>query len=174
MHVVTSVLRGLVASAVVLAATAFVIGFFPGIEVYRDDHFVETRAVVEHWNYFLGALVILLGPGAVVWMRPRMAYALLWSMWSIGLAMVLFVATFELGDLSTRTVALWPAGVFGVLVFALLFLLIAVVPVACGVLWWITRERAASPTGDKPLRVALPVARVVTSGPARGPSAAAR
>jgi hypothetical protein len=155
MHVVTSVLRGLVASAVVLAATAFIIGFFPGIEVYHDDAFIKTRAVVEQWNWFLGALVILLAPGVAVWMRPRMSYALLWSMWSIAVAMIMFVATFDLNDFAVRNVPLWPAEVFGVLMFALLFLLIAVVPVACGVLWWITRE--------KPLRVELPIARVVTA-----------
>jgi hypothetical protein len=155
MHVVTSVLRGLVASAVAIAATAFTIGFFPGIEVYHADVFIKTRAVVEQWNWFLGALVLLLAPGVVVWMRPRISYALLWSMWSIAVAMIMFVASFDLGDLAVRTVALWPAEVFGVLMFALLFLLIAVVPVACGVVWWVTRE--------KPMRVELPIARVVTA-----------
>jgi hypothetical protein len=153
--VVVNVLRGLVSAAAVLAVSAFIIGFFPGVEVYHDDVFIETRAVVEQWNWFLGALVILLAPGALLWMRPRMSYALLWSMWSIAVAMIMFVASFDLGDFAVRTVALWPAGVFGVLMFALLFLLIAVVPVTCGVLWWITRER--------PLRVELPVARVIRS-----------
>ena len=151
-----TVLRVLVAIIVTLAAMAFVFGFFPGIEVYRRESFVETRAVIEHWNWFLGILVLLLVPGAVVWTRPRIAYALLWSMWTIGLSMVVFLATFDLGEpgaWTTRTVALWPHAVFGLLMFAVLFLIIAVVPIACAVLWWITRER--------PVTITLPTARVI-------------
>jgi hypothetical protein len=146
-----TMLRVLVLIAVVLAATAFVFGFFPGVEVYRGNEYVETRAVVEQPNWFLGILVLLLAPAAGIWRAPRIAYALLWPLWAIALSVIVFAATFKLEFI--RTVSLWPDAVFGFLMFALLFLVIAVVPIACGVCWWITR--------DKPARVVLPVARLV-------------
>jgi hypothetical protein len=149
-----TMLRILVAIAATLAATSFVFGFFPGVEVYRRETFIETRAVVEHWNWFLGILVMLLAPGAIVWRHPRIGYALLWSIWTIAMTVLVFVATFELGEWGVRTVALWPHAVFGFLMFSLLFLLIAIVPIACGVYWWVTR-------GSNERPVTLPVARLV-------------
>ena len=148
-----TMLRFLVALVTTLSATAFVFGFFPGIEVYQQDAFVETRAVIVQWNWFLGVLVLLLAPGAVVWWHPRIGYALLWSLWTIALTTVVFVGTFDLGDWGLRTVALWPHAVFGFVMFAVLFLVIAIIPVACGAFWWITRER--------PVRPQLPIARVL-------------
>ena len=146
-------LRSLIAIAATIATTAFVFGFFPGVEVYRKDLFLGTRPVVEHWNWLLGILVIYLAPGALIWRRPRISLALLWSMWTIAVTVVLFVATFDLGDWSVQIVQLWPSAVFGYLMSALLLLLIAVVPVACGVFWWVHRERPTPP--------ALPTARLV-------------
>lgn len=150
-----TLLRALIAISATIAAMAFVFCFFPGMEVYRHEVFIETRPVVEHWNWLLGILVIYLAPGAIVWQKPRIAYALLWSMWTIAVTVLVFVATFDLGDWSVHTIVLWPQAVFGYLMFALVFLLIAVVPIACGVYWWATRERAPGPT--------LPVARLVKS-----------
>jgi hypothetical protein len=149
-----TLLRILVAIAVTLGATAFMFGFFPGVEVYRRDVFIETRAVIENWNWFLGLLVILLAPGLLVWRTPLISYALLWSIWTIVVAVLAFIASFDLGDWGIRTVALWPHAVFGVLMFSLLLLLIAVVPVACGVFAWVTRDRVIP-------QPELPVARVI-------------
>ena len=147
-------LRGGVALTLALAAAAFVLGFFPGIEIYRGTDFVETRQVVERWNWCLGILLLLVAPGIVVWARPRIAYALLWSLWTIASSVIVFLATFDLGDWSVRTVELWPMHVFGLVIFALLFTIIAVIPIGCAVYWWVTRER--------PFRPVLPVARVIT------------
>ncbi|MBA3501263.1 MAG: hypothetical protein M4D80_25090 [Myxococcota bacterium] len=156
-----TMLRVLVAIAATIAATGFVFSFFPGLEVYRitsgrsETLYVDTLPVVEHWNWLLGVLVILLAPGAVIWRKPRISYALLWSLWAIAVATLVFVATFQLGDWGVRTVALWPHAVFGFLMSGLLFLVIAIVPIACGAYWWMTRER--------PVRPMLPVARLVKS-----------
>ena len=148
-----TMLRIMVAIAATIAATAFTFSFFPGMEVYRDATFIETRPVVEHWNWLLGILVVYLAPGAIVWRAPRISYALLWSVWTIAVTVLVFVATFDLGDWSTYTIVLWPQVMFGYLMFALVFLLIAVMPIACGVYWWVTREA--------PTRPQLPVARVL-------------
>ena len=155
MNAQRTMLRIIVAIAATIAAIAFVFSFFPGMEVYRNETFVETRPVVEHWNWLLGILVIYLAPGAVVWRAPRIAFALLWSLWTIAVTVLVFVATFDLGDWSTYTVVLWPQVMFGYVMFALVFLLIAAMPVACAVCWWVTRERPAQPQ--------LPVARLVKS-----------
>jgi hypothetical protein len=146
-------LRTLIAIAATVATMAFVFSFFPGVEVYRNGEFLGTRPVVEHANWLLGLLVIYLAPGALLWKQPRLPYALLWSIWTVIVTGVAFVATFDLGDWSLRTVQLWPAAVFGYLMSALLVLLIIVVPIACAVFWWFTRERPA-PTS-------LPTARLV-------------
>lgn len=148
-----TMLRIIVAIAATIAAIAFVFSFFPGMEVYRNETFIETRPVVEHWNWLFGILVIYLAPGAVVWRAPRIPFALLWSLWTIAVTVLVFVATFDLGDWSTYTVVLWPQVMFGYVIFALVFLLIAAMPVACAVCWWVTRERPAE----------LPVARLVKS-----------
>jgi hypothetical protein len=152
-------LRAMVAIATTIAATAFVFSFFPGLEIYRldayGDLFVETLPVVEHWNWLLGIFVVLLAPGAVIWRRPRIAYALLWSLWSMAIATLVFVATFDIGNWGVRTVALWPHAVFGFLLSALLFLVIAIIPIACGAYWWTMRDRTPRPK--------LPVARLVKS-----------
>ena len=150
-----TMLRVLVALATSIAAAAFAASFFPGIEVFRHGVYVETLPVVQHWNWLLGILLIVLAPGAYLWKKPQISYALLWSVWAITVSSVVFVATFELGDWSVRTVALWPHAVFGFLMFSLMFLIIAVVPIACGVYWWATRDRAVRPT--------LPIARLVKS-----------
>jgi hypothetical protein len=147
-------LRILVALAFILAAFAFVLGFLPGAHVYRYDVFVETVDVVESWNWFLGYLVLLLAPGVVVWRRPRIAFALAWSLWTVGVTVLLLVATFDFGDWSVRHVVLPAQQVFGYTMAALLGHLILVVPVACAIAWWFTRERPEPP-------VTLPMARVV-------------
>ena len=146
-------LRIHVAIAASIAATGFVFAFFPGFEVYRHGVLVDTRPVIEQWNWLLGILVILLAPGAIVWRSPRTGYALLWSLWTIAIATLVFVGTFDLGDPRVRTVALWPHAVFGYLMVALLLHLIVVIPIASGAFWWITR--------DRPVRPTLPVARVL-------------
>jgi hypothetical protein len=153
MNPLRMMLRVLVAVAATTAAIAFVFSFFPGIELYRHDVYIDTLPVVEHWNWLLGILVILLAPGALLWQKPRISYALLWSLWTIAVSTLVFVATFDLGDWGVRTVALWPHAVFGFLMFSLLFLLIAIIPIACAVYWWATREPGAP----------LPVARLVKS-----------
>jgi|MudIll2142460700_1097286.scaffolds.fasta_scaffold25913_2 hypothetical protein len=150
-----TMLRILVVVALCLGTAGFVLGFFPGYEVYRRDVFIETRDVVEHWNMFLGMLVLYLAPGAIIWRKPSIGYALVWSLWTMAVTMVVFVATFDLGDWSVRTVHLWPYSLFTFLMLALVFLLIAVIPIACGVFWWVTRDRVQPP--------ALPTARVVKS-----------
>lgn len=148
-----TMLRILAALAATIAAIAFVFGFFPGVEVYRNDVFIETRPVVDHWNWLLGVLVIYLAPGALVWRKPRIGFALLWSLWTMTITVLVFVATFDLGDWTLQTVVLWPQALFGYLMFALVFVLIAIMPVACAVLWWVTR--------DRPVRPSLPTARVL-------------
>jgi cellulose synthase/poly-beta-1,6-N-acetylglucosamine synthase-like glycosyltransferase len=146
-------LRTLIAIAATLATMAFVFSFFPSVEVYRNEELLGTRAVVEHANWLLGLLVIYLAPAALIWKRPQLPYALLWSIWTVIVTAVAYMATFDLGNWSVHTVQLWPAAVFGYLMSALLVLLIIVVPVACGVFWWIKRARPPRPT--------LPTARLV-------------
>jgi len=146
-------LRCGVALTIALAVAAFILGFFPGVDVYRGNDFIETRQVVERWNWSLGILVLLVAPGIVVWARPRIAYALLWSLWTIASSVIVFLATFDLGDWSVRTVELWPVKLFGLIIFSLLFTIIAVIPIACAVYWWVTRERVR--------RIELPTARVI-------------
>lgn len=146
-------LRTLIAIAATIATMAFVFGFFPGIEVYRGEDLLETRPVVEHANWLLGLLVLYLAPGALLWRSPALPYALVWSIWTVIVTGIAFLAMFDLGDWSVRTRQLWPAAVFGYLMSALLVLLILVMPIACAVYWWATRAR--------PVRPALPAARVV-------------
>lgn len=138
-------LRTLIAIVATVAATAFVVGFFPGAVLYRGDELIGTRAVVEHANWLLGVLALYLVPGAVIWRRPRIAHALLWSMWSVALTVLVVIATFDHSDLAPGMIMLWPSVVFGYLMSSLLFLLIAVMPIACGVSWWLARTRTARP-----------------------------
>ena len=147
-------LRILVAVAVVLGAAAFLLGRLPGLDIYRGETYVETRPIVEQWNWFLGFLVGMLAPGFVVWRRPRLAYALLWSLWVVAFVAVVLVATFDLGNWDVRVVVLPAHAVFVRVMWSLLAHLIAIVPLACGVFWWVTRDRPAAPP--------LPTARVIS------------
>ena len=100
--------------------------------------FVESRRVSENP---LGLLVLLLGllaPGAAVWRRPRLVTALLWSVTVtsvvVGYFAFFFSLNFEGMFSSSRTVELWPAQLFSNLLLSLFVLLVAIVPLTCGVL----------------------------------------
>ncbi len=109
--------------------------------------------MVAHWNWLLGFLFVLLAPGVLIWRKPRIAFALLWSLWAIGAGTVGFLATFDLGNWSGKTVELWPMYAFGIVIFGLLLLLIALLPIACGVFAWVTRNRPEPPVVLAPARV---------------------
>ncbi|MBA3393735.1 MAG: hypothetical protein H0T89_13895 [Deltaproteobacteria bacterium] len=161
-----------------LATAALILGLLPGSETYRDTNdcfghalgglfshgrrspceshwvYVATTPVVAHWNWLLGFLFVLLAPGVLIWRNARIAFALLWSLWAIGAGTIGFLASFDLGDWSVKTVELWPMYAFGIVIFGLLLLLIALLPIACGVFAWVTRNRPEPPP-------ALPRATVV-------------
>lgn len=162
-----------------LATAALILGFLPGTETYRDTNdcfgnalgglfsahhgrrppceshyvYVATTPVVAHWNWLLGFLFMLFAPGILIWRKPRIAFALLWALWAIGAGTVGFLASFDLGDWSVKTVELWPIYAFGVVMFGLLLLLIALLPIACGVFAWVTRNRPEPPVVLAPARV---------------------
>ncbi|MDQ3367647.1 MAG: hypothetical protein M3680_19675 [Myxococcota bacterium] len=144
------------------------LGALPGLEVYADarnclghafagvfshggsSSACEPHYVLDHTERVLAeplawlALIAIVGFGVLVWFRPKLRYALLWSLVTIGLGALALVAMFDL-RLFEHTVALWPSRAFGVLALALFFHLIAVVPIACACFAWLTRTRPEPP-----------------------------
>lgn len=147
------VVRILVVIALVLGALCCLFGFARAFEVYRGDVFVGLRSVADHWNWFFGAIVMLLLPGMLVWRTPRLGSALLWSMWTVFVATLLFLGTYDLAESGLRVVELWPLRAFRFAMFGLLVHLVAIVPFTCAIAWFVTRERTQRPV--------LPIARVV-------------
>jgi hypothetical protein len=141
-------LRGVVIVAVLLAGASFVVGALPGIAIYRGDVHVETLAVIEQPRWFLGILVVVLAPGALLWRDPKISTALVWTLWAMLATALVLVATFADPGAEGRTVPLWPAHVFGTLLIVLVVHLIVILPVACVIAWSVKR----------PDRVVLPIA----------------
>ncbi len=143
------------------------LGALPGLEVYEDTRnclgqafagvfshgggsSCEPNYVLDHTERVLQeplawlALLAMMSFGVVVWLRPKLRFALLWSLVTVGLASLALVAMFDL-RLFTHTVPLWPSRVFAILALALFFLLIAALPVACAAFAWLHRTRPAPP-----------------------------
>jgi hypothetical protein len=160
-------LRTVCVVAGALGVGMLALGALPGFAVYADSANCFGRAfagvfshghaspcessyVLHHTERVIDeplswlALVGILGFGVLVWVRPKLRFALLWSLATVGLGALAVVASFEL-HLFDRVVQLWPSQVFGLLAVALIFLLIAFVPAACAVFLWIYRTRPTPP-----------------------------
>lgn len=169
-------LRVLCGLAAVLGAGMFAVGWLPGTDVYRDGNncfgralagvFVHggsgdcdsryvlshTERVIEHASTWL-ALGLMLVPGILVWIKPRLRFALLWSLLAIPSGALALASSFDL-HLFEQTVTLWPAQVFALLGLSLFTLLLLVIPAACTVFAYVTRTKPPAPPD-------LPVARVI-------------
>ena len=166
-----TMLRMLCLIAAALAVALFGLGWLPGTEVYRDIHgcsmtlegapwpsaactphyeLLGVRDVVASRGWLVALLIAMLAPGAFVWWRPRLRFALLWSLISTGVAVFGLVLSFQPGGWDLRLVELWPMRAFDVLLFALLLLQIALVPIACGAFVVIAHDR----TPPRPERIA--------------------
>lgn len=159
----------------------FAMGALPGLEIYTDvndcvGHALaglaahgggrpcESHYTLQHTERVLDtplqwlAIALLLAPGVLVWLRPKLRFALLWSVLAIPCGYLAVMASFDL-HLFERTVALWPLNVFEPLALGLFVLLLLVIPIACLVFAIYTRRRKpGSPPGG-----VLPSARVVRS-----------
>lgn len=102
------------------------------------------------------AITLLLAPGVLVWLWPKLGLALLWSALAIPCSYLALVAGFDL-HLFARTVTLWPQRVFGALALGLVVLVLLVMPISCLAFAVYTRTRKPPPESG------LPVARVVRS-----------
>ena len=149
------VLRIIIVLAWALAAIAIVLGFFPGAEVFERGVYVDTVTVGGRANWAAGYVLLLVLPGVFLWRRPQLAYGLLWSLWTIGVTVLLLVATFDLSSGDRMHVPLPALRAFALTMKGLLGLLILALPVASALVWWLTRERPEPP-------VSLPRARVVS------------
>lgn len=131
----------------------FAIGWLPGSEIYTDAndcfgralgalaahggrHGCEPRYTLDHTELVLDeplqwlALALVLAPGVLVWLRPRLRFALLWSALAVPCSYLGFVAWFDL-KLFARTEALWPSQVFAPFAIGLLVMVLLVIPISC-------------------------------------------
>jgi hypothetical protein len=155
-------LRGIVLAAMALGAAAVVLAMFPGVKMYERFHdgwkFMGTRSAAEHPWWMLASGIVMLAPGVLVWLRPQLSYACLWSMIAFGTTLLWFVATIDHNGRAVqwwfRTVELWPATWFGYAIVLLVGGLVVALPMFCGVFALVTHRRERA-------RPQLPVARVV-------------
>jgi hypothetical protein len=154
------------------------IGGLPGREIYTDvnncfgralgafgthgRHHCESHYTLHHTELVLDgplqwlAIALLLAPGVLVWFRPKLRLALLWSMLAIPCGYLAVMASLDL-HLFERTVALWPSQVFGPLALGLFVLVLLVIPISCIVFAVYTRMRKPKP----PPKGVFPTARAV-------------
>jgi hypothetical protein len=141
-----------------LALAIGVLGFFPGHEIHRDGVLTEVRPAASDPGWLLGVMLVTAALGAYVWLRPRLANALLWSMLSVGLLGFALAFTSPPLDLAggdhevVRLAAIVDSGAL----LALMVLQIVVVPAACGLFALLVPDRR--PRRRRPAR--LPVATV--------------
>lgn len=154
------------------------IGGLPGREIYTDAsncfghalaafgahgrYRCEPHYTLDHTELVLDrplqwlVLALLLAPGVLVWLRPKLRFALLWSVLAIPCGYLAVMAWLDL-HLFARTVALWPWQVFELLALGLFVLVLLVIPIACIVFAVHARMRKPEP----PPKGASPAARVV-------------
>jgi hypothetical protein len=180
-HLKAKLLRGTAIVLGALAVLAAILCCVPSVEVYEDrsdcfghalgslfafEHghrgpcvqswsYVETRTPVDHPFGMAVYFMLLAVPALVVWQRPRLRFAIVWTVFTVAATFAMVVATFELfGDWGKRTVDLWPAQLFAGVATALVGSLIIVVPLGCLVFHVVTRTRMPRPPG-------LPEARLI-------------
>jgi hypothetical protein len=171
------ILRGIAIGIAVLGTIAIVLGFVPGVDVYRDGNecfgqalgslfshgssrgcqaswqLVETRSVVDHPLWMALYFALLMAPGLLVWRFPQLKLLLVWSLIAISSTFLMIVATFDLGSWSERIVQRWPAYLFGAAVTIMLSVLIVGLPVFAAIYAFVTRTR-------RPAKPELPRARI--------------
>ncbi|MCW5801446.1 MAG: hypothetical protein KIT31_03475 [Deltaproteobacteria bacterium] len=161
------ILRGIVLAAFGVGLAALVLALLPGVEIFaeRSDgnrvawRPVGTRSAAEHPLGMLVWGVAVLAPGALVWFRPRLTYACLWSMCALVATTMWFVVTTDPvptrhGSQWLRVVELWPATWWGYTIVLLIGGLVVALPVFCGAFAFVTGRRDG-------VRPQLPAARVL-------------
>ncbi|MDB4960956.1 MAG: hypothetical protein JWP01_955 [Myxococcales bacterium] len=103
----------------------------------------ETRTPVDSplANAFYVAIVLL--PGLLVWFRPRLLFALLWSAWALGVTYVMLAATFNLRNLFKHAVHSPLAHAFDAAAATVLVGVTVVVPVGWMIFALVTRTGGA-------------------------------
>lgn len=157
------ILRSIVLAAFAVGLAAVVLALLPGVEVFteRDDghRVVATRSAAEYPLWMLVWGIAVLAPGALVWFRPRLTYACLWSMCALFATAMWFVVTSDpvvgrRGLEWQRVVELWPATWWGYAMVLLVGGLIVALPVFCGAFALVTGHRDG-------VRAQLPTARAL-------------
>lgn len=142
------------------------IGGLPGRKIYTDAnncfghalaalgahgrYRCEPHYTLDHTERVLDGplpwltLALLLPPGVLVWFRPKLRFALLWSVLAIPCGYLAVLASLDL-HLFARTVALWPWRVFEPLALGLFALVLLVIPISCLVFAVYTRIRKPEP-----------------------------
>jgi hypothetical protein len=158
------ILRGIVAAVLGLGLLAFVLALMPAIEVWKDMgpdfgwRRVDARSAAEHPASMIVWGLFVVGPGVLVWFRPRLTFACLWSLIALGATTMWFVVTADMpGYLPTiyvHYVSKWPAQAFDLVVVFLVGSIVVALPVFCGAFAFITGRLET-------VAATLPAARVV-------------
>jgi hypothetical protein len=155
------VLRIIVVVAMSLGAAAVVLAMLPGVEVWAGGSVgwrrIDARSAAEHPWWMLAWGIVMLGPGVLVWFRPQLTFACLWSMIAFGATAMWFVATNDMPGRNTsmymRYVDLWPSRWFGYIVVIVVGGLVVALPMFCAAFAVITGRRDG-------VRATLPTARI--------------
>jgi hypothetical protein len=159
--VVRKTLRGLVLGVTALCSLAIIIGFLPGRELYVHGVLVDHEAAGG--VVFAGFACWLMAPGLVVWLHPRVGFAVLWSVLAwLGSLMALAVTSVGTDVpepdflYAYRALDLWPTEAVHWLIGVALIAILYAVPVGA-VLYGIERVREAA---KAQLAAVPPVARI--------------
>lgn len=152
-------LRFLVLAMAALTLVAIVIGFFPGHEVYQNGVLIERRAAGGAGFSMFACWLI--APGLIVWLHPKLGFALMWSVLAwIGTVMLVGASMSFDFSLGRTYVKLFPATAMQYVMTPVMVTILAGIPIAAALYKLaIRRVDAKEHALANPLP---PVARVVT------------
>jgi hypothetical protein len=122
-------LRAVVLVMTALTLVAIVIGMLPGHEVYENGILVERRAAGgAGFSMFACWLV---APGLVVWLHPRLRFALMWTTlaWIGGVMLVGASMSFDF-SFDRTYVQLWPSTAMHYVMVPVLVTILIGIPIA--------------------------------------------
>jgi hypothetical protein len=130
-------LRGTVIVMSMLGVAAAVLCFVPAVAVYQRSCIsgavdLGTRGPVEHPLGMALYFLVVLAPGMLVWRKPTLERALLWSLLTLLSSIALLVITVvPLDAPHIYTVHRWPAHVFAGIATTFVANLILTLPLGC-------------------------------------------
>lgn len=149
-------LRGCVLLLSALALAAIGIGTLPGHALYINGALIErTAAGSEGFAQFA---LCLLAPGALLWFRPRIGIAMVWS--AISWVTVMGLLVFGGNHDSMGMVTLWPAKAMFGLIAPVLFTLLIGMPFGVAIYEAMARRSGARVISRT--NPSLPAARVIS------------